>query len=220
MTIRMALLGPPGSGKGTQGARIRAELGIPHISSGDLLRAAVVEGNELGVTAKSYMDRGELVPDDVVVGLIAERIAERDCRPGFLLDGFPRTVEQAQALDGMLARARVGLDLVLALEVPEDEVVERLGGRRNCADCGALSHLTFHPTRVKGVCDECGGRLVVRDDDREEVIRERMRVYRQQTAPVLEFYEDLKVLARICGTGAPEEVTARVLRAARGAAHD
>lgn len=214
--MRLVLVGSPGSGKGTQGDTLRQVLHVPHISSGDLLRVAVADGTPLGVEAKGFMDAGRLVPDDLVLGMIRERVALEDCAPGFLLDGFPRTLEQAEKLDEMLEGVGAGLDHVVALDVPEDEIVGRLSGRRLCTQCGRLFHVTFSPPVDPEHCDDCGGEIVVRDDDQEETVRERLRVYAEQTEPLLEYYAERGLLRRIDGTGSPESVGERVLEAVRG----
>ena len=211
--MRLSLLGSPGSGKGTQGEVLRARLGIPHVSSGDLLRDAVARGAELGRAAKVYMDRGDLVPDDLVLGMIRERLANGDCASGWLLDGFPRTLAQAEALDEMLASVGSRLDHVIFLEVDRDEVVDRLGGRRTCESCGQLYHVRFRPPRNEGVCDKCGGALRVRKDDEEATIRARLAVYERQTAPLLDYYRAKDVLRGVVGTGKPENVSERIFAA-------
>ena len=211
--MRLSLLGPPGSGKGTQGDVLRARLGIPHISSGDLLRDAVARGTELGKSAKAYMDKGELVPDELVLGMIRERLAADDARGGWMLDGFPRTVAQAHGLDGLLGANGAGLEHVVSLRVPKDDVVARLGGRRNCSKCGRLYHVRFQPPKKEGVCDVCGGALVTRKDDEEGTIRARLDVYERQTAPLLDFYRSRGLLREIDGAIAPAEVSDRILAA-------
>lgn len=204
---RFVFLGPPGAGKGTQAARAAERLSVPHISTGEILRRAVREGTELGRTAKGYMDRGALVPDDVVAGIVAERLSEPDCRDGFILDGFPRTTPQAEALDGRTNGASL---LVLYFDLDDEEAVERLTGRRTCASCGANFHLKYMPPKVEGRCDRCGGELVQRSDDREETVRERLRVYHEQTRELVERYRALGRLAEIDANGSPEAVGARI----------
>lgn len=213
--MRLVLVGPPGAGKGTQAEFIAAHLSVPKISTGDILRANVADGTELGREAKGYMDSGELVPDQVVINMVRDRLAEPDAEDGFLLDGFPRTVPQAQELDKMLADLGTGLDLVLELVVEEEEVIRRLSGRRNCRGCTKIWHVEFDPTTVDGVCDRCGGELFQRDDDREETIRHRLEVYQEQTAPLASFYADEGILVGIDATGPVEEVTERALAALR-----
>ena len=204
--MRIVLLGAPGAGKGTQAALISERYGIPHISTGDILREAVKKGTELGKSAHAYMSKGELVPDDVVIGIAAERIEQPDARKGFLLDGFPRTVVQAEALDKILAERNQGLDAVLSLEVDEDEVVRRLGGRKVCSKCGAI-HIAG-----SAVCEACGGDLITRADDQPEAIRRRLQVYRDQTEPLVEYYDRAGILKRIPATGSVEEVFEKVSR--------
>jgi adenylate kinase len=214
--VRLVLVGSPGSGKGTQGDSLRQILHVPHISSGDLLREAVAAGTDLGDEAKKFMDAGQLVPDELVLGMIRERIEHDDCAQGFLLDGFPRNPDQAEKLDEMLGRLGVKLDHVVALDVPEDEIVGRLSGRRLCTQCGRLFHVKFSPPADPTSCDDCGGEIVIREDDREETVRERMRVYTEQTEPLLDYYAERGLLHRIDGTGSPESVGERVLESVRG----
>ncbi|HEY8414917.1 MAG TPA: adenylate kinase, partial [Thermaerobacter sp.] len=186
--MRWIFLGPPGAGKGTQAARLAERAGVPQISTGDMLRAAVRAGTPLGLEAKRYMDAGQLVPDDVTIAIVRERLAQDDCRRGFLLDGFPRTVPQAEGLAAALEELGVGLDGVLYFDVPDEVVVERLSGRRVCPECQATYHVRFDPPREAGRCDRCGAALVQRHDDREETVRERLAVYRRQTEPLVDYY--------------------------------
>lgn len=213
--MRLIFLGPPGVGKGTQAQRLSADSEIPKISTGDILREAVLKKTPLGLQAKSYMDGGKLVPDDVVIGIIRDRLEEPDCRQGFILDGFPRTVPQALALDSMLHQNHSGVDRVLNFELSDDELVRRLSGRRSCPNCQSVYHLEFSPPRQAGQCDQCGEKLVQRSDDQAETIRKRMEVYQSQTLPLIRMYEDQELLIRIDGSGSPEEVYRRV-RAAIG----
>jgi adenylate kinase len=209
--LDIVLLGAPGSGKGTQAERIAPAFGLPHVSTGDILRAAVKGGTELGVAAKRFMDSGELVPDDVVIGIIRERLTQADTAAGFMLDGFPRTLEQAAALDEMLAGAGRALRLVLLIDVPEEELVQRLAGRRACRACGRGYNVVFDPPKVEGVCDVCGGELFQRDDDNEATVRNRLAVYRRQTEPLIGYYRDKGVLATVYGGGRnPDQVFADV----------
>lgn len=203
--MRIVLLGAPGAGKGTQAALISERYGIPHISTGDILREAVKQGTELGKSAQTYMSRGELVPDDVVIGIAAERIEQTDARKGFLLDGFPRTLVQAQALDRVLAQRNLGLDAVVSLEVDEDEVVRRLGGRKVCSKCGAI-----HTAASGAACDLCGAELITRADDQPEAVRRRLQVYREQTEPLVEYYDRAGILKRVPAVGSVEEVFEKV----------
>ena len=211
--MRLVIFGPPGAGKGTQAKMLSEKLGVPHIATGDIFREAVKAGTELGKLAKQYMDRGELVPDEVVIGIVEERLRRPDCSKGFILDGFPRTIKQAEALDEMLQRMGVKLDAVVNLEVSEDEVVKRISLRRTCRNCGAIYHLITNPPKKEGVCDKCGGELYQRDDDREETVRSRLRVYRQQTEPLLKFYEQRGLLKNVDGEKPIEEVFKEVLAA-------
>jgi adenylate kinase len=207
----VVLLGAPGAGKGTQAERIVARFGLPHISTGDMLRAAVAKDTAMGREAKRYMESGELVPDEVVIGVVRDRLAEDDTREGFLLDGFPRTIEQAERLDALLADAGRRLTDVVQLDVPEDELVERLAGRRLCRSCGKGYHVVFDPPRREGVCDVCGGELYQRADDNEETVRNRLSVYREQTEPLVEYYRDRGILRTAFGGGKmPDEVFEQV----------
>ncbi len=212
--MNIVLFGPPGVGKGTQGARLARETGIAHLAMGDILRAAVREGTEAGRKAREYMDAGNLVPDDVVVEMIEDRIL-RDGANGFLLDGFPRNVAQAEALDAMLARHGLRLDRVVFMDAPEAELIERLAGRLVCRACGLSFHRHYSPPRKEGVCDACGGELYQREDDREEVIAQRLTVYREQTAPLLEFYRNKPGFVRLDAAGEMDEVYAALREAVR-----
>jgi len=211
--MRLIFLGPPGVGKGTQAQRLSAQRGIPKISTGDILREAVLKKTALGVQAKSFMDSGRLVPDEVVIGIIRERLKEADSQKGFVLDGFPRTVPQAQALASMLRQDDRTIDRVLNFELADDELELRLSGRRNCPNCQAVYHLKFNPPQKPGLCDRCGGKLIQRSDDQPETIRKRLEVYRSQTVPLIGFYEEQGLLARIDGSGDPEAVSQRVTAA-------
>jgi adenylate kinase len=216
--LDIVLLGAPGSGKGTQAERIAPAFGLPHISTGDILRGAVKAGTELGRTAKRFMDAGELVPDEVVIGIIRERLGEPDTAAGFMLDGFPRTIEQATALDEMLAGAGRALRFVLLIDVPEEELVQRLAGRRACRSCGRGYNVVFDPPKVEGVCDVCGGDLFQRDDDNEDTVRNRLAVYRRQTEPLVGYYRDGGILATVYGGGrTPDQVFADVEKLLAGA---
>jgi adenylate kinase len=197
--MKLILLGPPGAGKGTQAKMLTDEFGIPQISTGDILRAAVKEGTPMGVKAKSFMDAGGLVPDEVVIGIVTERLQKEDCTPGFILDGFPRTVPQADALAGDLKDLNKNLDAVISLEVDIEALVERLTGRRTCKDCGRGYHITFDPAKKEGFCDACSGQLVQRDDDQEETIRKRLDVYNEQTSPLTSYYADAGLLKSLDG---------------------
>ncbi|MDS1269936.1 adenylate kinase [Lipingzhangella sp. LS1_29] len=207
------MVGPPGAGKGTQAQILASELSIPQVSTGDIFRANVGGGTELGQQAKAYMDRGDLVPDEVTNAMVADRLGQDDARAGFLLDGFPRNVAQARALDGILEDLGQRLDVVLELVVETEEVVTRLSGRRSCRSCNHVQHVIFDPPRTPGVCDNCGGELVQREDDQEETIRHRLRVYEEQTAPLVDFYRERGLLVSIQATGSVADVTARALAA-------
>jgi len=209
--MRMILMGPPGAGKGTQAKVLAARFGIPHISSGDLLRAAVKRRTPMGVQAKRYMDRGDLVPDNILLGAIEERLRESDCATGFILDGFPRTIAQAGALDTMLAGMGAKLENVISINVPRDEVVKRISGRRTCRDCGALYHVIFDPPTNPGVCNKCNGELFQRDDDQEDTVLARLEVYERATAPLLDAYRQAGVLREADGIGSQDQVLARIL---------
>jgi adenylate kinase len=210
--LNLVLLGPPGSGKGTQGERLNEDLRLPYYATGDILRAAVREETELGQTAKEYMDRGDLVPDEVIVGVIAERIDSSEALDGFILDGFPRTTPQAEALDAKLTELGRRVTAVLLIEVSDDEVVRRLGGRRTCEANGHVFHVEFEPPKEEGVCDIDGSPLIVRDDDKPEVIRKRLETYHEKTKPLVSYYDDRGVLRRIEGEAAPGEVADQVRR--------
>ncbi len=204
--LNLILFGPPGAGKGTQAERLRNDFQLPFISTGDMLRANVKEGTELGKKAKEYMDAGELVPDDLIVAMAAQRLQEKDAQDGFILDGFPRTIEQAKALDKQLAEMGRRVTAALLIEVPDDEVVRRLSGRRVCAKSGHNYHVEFDPPKHEGICDQDGSRLVQRDDDNPEVIRNRLRVYHDQTEPLVEYYDEQGIMRRIDGTRDAAEV--------------
>lgn len=202
----LILLGPPGSGKGTQAQRLVSESKWPQLSTGDMLRSAISRGTSLGLEAKSVMDRGALVPDSVVIGLIGERTQAPDCGDGFILDGFPRTIPQAEALDAMLKAQSRQVDRVVLFELPESELVDRLSGRRTCLKCGSMYHVTRKRPRREGICDQCGSTLVQREDDQADVIRKRLEVYRQQTAPVADHYLRAKKLRSLDAARKPEDV--------------
>lgn len=211
--MRLVFLGPPGAGKGTQARYLEQSYGACQIATGDILRKAVQEATPLGKKAKQYIDKGELVPDEVVIDLVAERLGADDCRKGFVLDGFPRTIAQAEGLERVLRELGSDLDCVLSLRVPNGVIVQRLTGRRTCKGCGALYHVTFGPPRQKDICDRCGGALFQREDDREETIRARLRVYDSQTAPLIDYYRKRGLLREIDGVGSVEEIRGRVLEA-------
>ena len=203
MKKNLVFLGPPGAGKGTQAKRLANDLGLVHISTGDILREAVKNQTPLGKKAKEYMDRGELVPDDLIIALIEEVMPPEG---GVIFDGFPRTIAQAEALDRMLSRKGLKLDAVVLFDVPDEVVVERLSGRRVCPSCGAVYHIKFNPPKEDEICDRCGAKLIQREDDREEVVRNRLEVYRKQTAPLIEYYEGKGILIRLDASKDIEEV--------------
>ena len=213
--MRLVLVGPPGAGKGTQAEFISAHLGVPKISTGDIFRANVSQGTSLGLEAKKFMDAGDLVPDEITVGMVRDRLAEDDATKGFLLDGFPRNVPQAKTLDDLLLSAGTPLDVVLELVVDDDEVVRRLSGRRTCRNCGHIWHLDFDPPTTEGVCDSCGGELFQRDDDKPETIRHRLEVYYEQTAPLVSYYAEEGLLIGIDAMGPVDDVTDRAISALR-----
>ncbi len=207
--MNLILLGAPGAGKGTQAEVISAKLGIPQISTGNILREAVKNGTECGLKAKSYMESGALVPDEVVIGILKDRIAEDDCKNGFILDGFPRTVPQAEALEAM----GVNIDKVLSIDVPDADIQARISGRRVCDKCGASYHIDFKPTKVEGICDKCGGNAVQRKDDAPETVIERLKTYHVQTAPLADFYAAKGKLTRVKGLDGVEATSKVVLEA-------
>ena len=213
--MRIVLVGPPGAGKGTQAQFIASHLAIPKISTGDIFRYNVSQGTPLGRQAKEYMDRGDLVPDEVTIAMVRDRLGEEDAQDGFLLDGFPRNVPQAETLKKQLMDWDQRLTVVLELVVDEDEVVRRLSGRRTCRRCERVWHVMFDPPTREGICDACGGELFQRDDDREETVRHRLEVYKKQTAPLVSYYADEGILIGIDATGPVEEVTERALAALR-----
>jgi adenylate kinase len=213
--VRLVLVGPPGAGKGTQAQFIASHFAVPKISTGDIFRTNVSDGTELGLEARKYMDAGDLVPDEVTIGMVKDRLSHDDTSEGFLLDGFPRTVQQAVVLDDMLAVHAVGLDVVLELVVDDEEVVRRLSGRRTCRRCGHVWHLDFDPPATEGVCDRCGGELFQRDDDSELTIRHRLEVYADQTSPLIGYYGDRGLLSGVDATGPVEDVTERAINALR-----
>jgi adenylate kinase len=213
--VRLVLVGPPGAGKGTQAQFLSSHLSIPKISTGDIFRDNVSHGTALGRRAQAYMERGDLVPDKITIAMVTDRLADDDAGSGFLLDGFPRNVPQAETLKKLLSAWDTRLDVVLELVVDDDEVVRRLSGRRTCRRCGRVWHATFDPPSRPDICDDCGGELFQRDDDREETIRHRIEVYQQQTSPLIAFYADEGILLGIDATGPVDEITDRALNALR-----
>ncbi|MEV6315916.1 adenylate kinase [Streptomyces sp. NPDC051776] len=214
--MRIVLVGPPGAGKGTQAAYLAENLSIPHISTGDLFRANISQGTPLGRQAKEFMDAGELVPDEVTIGMAKDRLEQPDAGNGCLLDGFPRNLTQAKALDQILEEKGIGLDAVLDLEVPEEEVVKRIAGRRTCRNNSAHTfHVEYKPPKAEGVCDECGGELYQREDDSEETVRKRLEVYHEQTEPIIDYYKTQGLVVTIPALGKVAEVTQRAMEALR-----
>lgn len=214
--MHILLMGPPGAGKGTQAANLVKEFAIPHISTGDMFRAAVKEGTELGKQAKACMDSGKLVPDAVTIGIVKERLAKPDCEKGFILDGFPRTVEQADALSKILPEIGLKLTRVLNINVPAADLIERAVGRRICKKCGATYHIKFNPTKVEGVCDECGGELYQRADDSEATMKNRLSVYEAQTKPLIDYYQKAGLYTEIDGRQAIDKVTSDLVNVLKG----
>jgi len=209
----VVLLGPPGAGKGTQAKLLEEKFAAPQISTGDILRKAVAEQGDLGKQTSEYIRRGELVPDQLIIDLVAERLKEKDCEKGFVLDGFPRTIAQAQGLEEILKKIGLALTCVLSVQVPHELIVERLSGRRTCKGCGALYHVVFDPPKAAGTCNRCGGELFQRDDDRAETIRNRLRVYDNQTAPLVSYYRERGLLKSIDGVGKVEDIGKRMIQA-------
>lgn len=212
-SLRVVLLGPPGAGKGTQAKLLREQFEACQVSTGDILRKAVAEESPLGKEAAAYIKRGDLVPDSIMVKLVADRLMEEDCAQGFILDGFPRTIPQAQSFDQILQQRGLELRAVLLVQVPQGVIVERLAGRRTCKSCGALYHLNFNPSTRESICDRCSGELVQRDDDREETIRARLKVYEKQTAPLVGYYRKRGILREIDGVGTVGDIRNRVVKA-------
>jgi adenylate kinase len=205
--LNLILLGPPGSGKGTQGERLQEDFRLPYFATGDILRAAVRNGTDLGKQAKQYMERGDLVPDDVIIGVIAERLQREEAADGFILDGFPRTVPQAEALDARMKELHREMTAAILIDVSEDEMVRRLGGRRTCEENPShIYHVEFDPPKEEGICDIDGGKLIVRDDDKPDVIKNRLAQYREKTEPLIDYYEEKGVLQRVDGRNSPDEV--------------
>ncbi len=210
--MRIVLLGGPGSGKGTQAKMLIDKLNVPQISTGDIFRAALKEGTPMGLKAKTYMDKGELVPDEVVIGVVEERLTKPDLDKGYMLDGFPRTLPQAEALDKILVKQGKGIDHAVLVDVPDDELIKRLSGRRTCknSECGSMFHVMFNPPKKEGICDKCGSELYQRDDDKEATIRERLTVYNSQTAPLIDYYDGKGLLRRVKGVGPIKEIFAAI----------
>lgn len=210
--MKVVMLGAPGAGKGTQAKKIAAKYNIPHISTGDIFRANIKNGTELGKKAKTYMDQGLLVPDELVVDLVVDRVNQEDCADGYVLDGFPRTIPQAEALTKALANQGQKLDYAIDVDVPDENIVRRMSGRRACVGCGATYHLEYAPTKKEGICDVCGGELILRDDDKPETVEKRLGVYHEQTQPLIDYYTNAGILKRVDGTVDIEEVFQAVVQ--------
>ena len=204
--MKIIMLGAPGAGKGTQAKMIAEKCGIPHISTGDIFRANINNGTELGAKAKEYMDKGLLVPDELVCDLVVDRIQQADCEKGYILDGFPRTIPQAEALENALNAIEQKLDYAIDIDVPDENIINRMSGRRACVGCGATYHVLFNPTKVEGKCDVCGESLILRDDDKPETVKKRLDVYHTQTQPLIDFYTERKVLVEVDGTQSMDKV--------------
>ena len=210
--MKIIMLGAPGAGKGTQAKKIAAKYAIPHISTGDIFRANIKNNTELGQKAKTYMDKGELVPDELVVDLIMDRFKEADCANGYVLDGFPRTIPQAEALEAALNAIEQKLDYAIYIDVPDENIINRMSGRRACVGCGASYHVVFNPTKVEGICDACGEKLILRDDDKPETVKNRLSVYHEQTQPLIEYYSGKGVLKEVDGTQPMDDVFAAIVK--------
>ncbi len=204
--MKIIMLGAPGAGKGTQAKQIAAKYSIPHISTGDIFRANIKNGTELGKKAKEYMDQGALVPDELTCDLVVDRIAQDDCKNGFILDGFPRTIPQAEALDVALTKRGESMDYAIDVDVPDQNIVDRMGGRRACLNCGATYHVVFNPTKVEEKCDNCGSDTVLRDDDKPETVQKRLKVYHDQTQPLIDYYKNKNILKTVDGTQPMDKV--------------
>ena len=208
--MKIIMLGAPGAGKGTQAKMIAEKYGVPHVSTGDIFRANIKNGTELGMEAKKYMDQGLLVPDELTVRILLDRVAQKDCKNGYVLDGFPRTIPQAEVLDGALTELGDKIDYAIDVNVPDENIVRRMSGRRACLTCGATYHIEHIPPRQEGICDKCGSELVLRDDDKPETVKNRLAVYHEQTQPLIDFYEKKGVLRTVDGTLPMEEVFAAI----------
>ena len=204
--MKIIMLGAPGAGKGTQAKKIAEKYSIPHISTGDIFRANIKNGTELGKKAKTFMDQGLLVPDELVVDLVVDRVNQEDCSNGYVLDGFPRTIPQAEALDKALAGMGQKIDYAIDVEVPDENIVNRMSGRRACVDCGATYHIVYAPTAKEGICDKCGGGLILRDDDKPETVKKRLEVYHEQTQPLIDYYKKKDILKTVNGVQPMEDV--------------
>ena len=209
--MRIIMLGAPGAGKGTQAKKIAAKYGIPHISTGDIFRANIKNGTELGKKAKTYMDQGLLVPDELTCDLVVDRIQQDDAKNGYVLDGFPRTIPQAECLTDALSKLGSKIDYAIDVDVPDENIVKRMGGRRACLNCGATYHIVFNPTKVEGRCDACGSETVLRDDDKPETVQKRLTVYHDQTQPLIEYYNAQGILKSVDGTKPMDDVFAAIV---------
>ena len=204
--MKIIMLGAPGAGKGTQAKKIAAKYGIPHVSTGDIFRANIKNGTELGMKAKSFMDAGGLVPDEITIGMLLDRIHEADCANGYVLDGFPRTIPQAESLTKALSERGEAVDYAVNVDVPDENIINRMSGRRACLNCGATYHIVYNPSKKEGICDTCGQQLVLRDDDKPETVKKRLSVYHDQTQPLIDYYKNEGILAEVDGTKDMEEV--------------
>ena len=209
--MKIIMLGAPGAGKGTQAKMIAAKYSIPHISTGDIFRANIKEGTELGKKAKEYMDNGQLVPDELTVKILLDRVAKDDCKNGYVLDGFPRTIPQAEVLDTEVEKLGEKIDYAIDVEVPDENIVKRMGGRRACVKCGATYHIEHVPPKMEGICDTCGAELILRDDDKPETVKERLNVYHKQTQPLIDFYNKKGIMKSVCGTKDVDDVFADIV---------
>ena len=204
--MKIIMLGAPGAGKGTQAKKIAERYGLPHVSTGDIFRANIKNGTELGMEAKKYMDQGMLVPDELTVKILLDRVAQEDCKNGYILDGFPRTIPQAEALDKALTELGDKIDYAVNVHVPDENIVNRMSGRRACVSCGGTYHVVYAPTKKEGICDACGGELILRDDDKPETVQKRLAVYHEQTQPLIDFYQNKGILVEVDGTKEMAEV--------------
>ncbi|MCI8408645.1 MAG: adenylate kinase [Lachnospiraceae bacterium] len=210
--MKIIMLGAPGAGKGTQAKRIAEKYNIPHISTGDIFRANIKNGTELGKKAKTYMDQGLLVPDELVVDLVVDRVAQDDAKNGYVLDGFPRTIPQAEALDAALEKINDKVDYAIDVDVPDSNIIDRMSGRRACVGCGGTYHIVYNPTKAEGVCDTCGGQLILRDDDKPETVENRLKVYHDQTQPLIDYYTKKSILKSVDGTKDMNEVFENIVK--------
>ena len=204
--MKIIMLGAPGAGKGTQAKKVAKKYNIPHISTGDIFRVNIKEGTELGNKAKEYMDKGELVPDDITIGMLLDRIHKADCKDGFVLDGFPRTIPQAKSLTQALSKLNESIDYAINIDVPDESIITRMSGRRACLSCGSTYHIKYSAPKKENICDNCGSELVIRDDDKPETVKKRLEIYHDQTQPLIDYYDNEKILASVDGTKDMEEV--------------